>query len=286
MILCYHHGDLDGVCSAAIVIKRHGVDNVKCVSVEYGESTWDPEEIESSDLVYVVDFTFKDMENLYVAAGPKLVWIDHHKTALEQHSDLWHSHAILGNRELSHSGCGLTWMYSFKEPAPLAVNLVEDMDLWKFTYTETRSFVTGLGLLVEFPSDDIWVDLLSRDSSHGIDKIFMFGDTLLKSQDKRVKYLFENGLDINFHGNNSRVINSTSDASVLGEYVYSKPEYNLAIIWHVKNNKLIVSLRSNKIDCSSIATQYGGGGHPGAAGFSIPLNELKKCDFDTVLANC
>jgi oligoribonuclease NrnB/cAMP/cGMP phosphodiesterase (DHH superfamily) len=28
MILCYHHGDLDGMCSAAIVIKRHGADNV------------------------------------------------------------------------------------------------------------------------------------------------------------------------------------------------------------------------------------------------------------------
>ncbi len=284
MILCYHHGDLDGLCSAAVVIKRHGIDNVKCVSVEYGENSWDIADVKLSELVYVVDFTFKDMENLSIAAGPKLIWIDHHKTALEQHTDLWNSKNILGNRDLSHSGCGLTWLYCFDETPPLAVRFVEDMDLWKFNYKETRSFVAGLSLLIDSPSDPMWFDMFLNDFSNSVDKIFLCGDAILKSQARRVKYLFDAGLDINFHGHSSRVVNSTSDTSVLGEYIYSKPEYDLAIIWHVKNHRLVVSLRSNIIDCSTIAKKYGGGGHPGASGFSIQLDELRQYNLDTILS--
>jgi nanoRNase/pAp phosphatase (c-di-AMP/oligoRNAs hydrolase) len=41
-------------------------------------------------------------------------------------------------------------------------------------------------------------------------------------------------------------------------------------------NKFVCSLRSlNKTDCSAIAKEFGGGGHPNAAGFALDLNYLK-----------
>ena len=66
-----------------------------------------------------------------------------------------------------------------------------------------------------------------------------------------------------------RLINTTSDASDIGEFVYQKPDYDIAVMWQMINDMVQVSLRSNTVDCAEIAQKYGGGGHRGAAGFTI-----------------
>lgn len=265
-ILVYHHNDLDGICSAAIINKTYGV--TRCIPVQYNKDTWNFQDVVDAEEVFVVDFTFPDMETLSQVAGNKLHWIDHHKTAMETHKELWDSEKIKGWRSLDNSGCGLTWMYCNNGKMPDSVKFIEDRDLWKFKFENTKAFCNGISQLIEDPYNSLWDSLLDGEYEEEI-KIIELGEILLKRQAKRVEHLFESGFPCEIHGHNALAVNSTSDISELGEYIYTHG-IELAVIWNVKGEKLIVSLRSNTIDCAEIAQMYGGGGHKGAAGFSIP----------------
>jgi len=268
MYLVYHHNDMDGICAAAIV-HRHHVYNFKSVPVQYNKDTWNEEDVKEADYVYVLDFTFPDMEKLAEIAGDKLVWCDHHKTAMEQHLELWNSE-IEGLRSLDSAGCTLTWNYCFMGvELPKAVQYIADRDMWKFEYEETKAFCMAANILINDPSDDRWNHILLIRDTEETEDMIEFGNFLLNSQEHRVKKLFENGTDITFHGHRARLCNTTSDFSELGEYIYSQPEYDIAVMWQIINGKIIFSLRSNTVDCAAIAQTYSGGGHKGAAGFSL-----------------
>ena len=75
-------------------------------------------------------------------------------------------------------------------------------------------------------------------------------------------------------------------ASDMAEIVYSldpvvgEHDYKMIAFWCVQSDGLArISLRSRErpgdINCAVFAEQYGGGGHPGAAGFQIPLELLR-----------
>jgi oligoribonuclease NrnB/cAMP/cGMP phosphodiesterase (DHH superfamily) len=266
MITVYYHADMDGICSASIINKVYGDAN--CIPVQYNKDTWNLQDVVDADEVYVVDFTFPDIEELAKIARDKLHWIDHHKTAMEAHRELWDSEKVNGYRSLDNSGCGLTWKYCYNEEMPDSVKFIEDRDLWKFKFENTKAFCAGISQLIEDPYDPLWESLLDGEYAEEI-KLIELGEILLKRQAKRVEHLFDDGFPCEIHGHNALLVNSTSDISELGEYIYTH-DFELAVIWSVRGDNVIVSLRSNTVDCAEIAKKYGGGGHLRAAGFSIP----------------
>lgn len=273
MILVYHHNDLDGICAAAIVRKEY-IQKIKFVPVQYGKDMWDPEDVKEASAVYVVDFTFPDMEVLAEAAGNKLVWIDHHRTAMEQHAVLWDSLEVDGNRSLDLSGCELTWNYlRDATEMPHAVQYIGDRDMWEFELRNTKAFCAAAHAIIESPDDSVWFRLLEKYDAEVVTEFIKIGETLLKAQERRVQTLYNSGIDCEMFGYRCRVINATSDISEVGEYVYQHPKYELAVMWFVAAGKIIVSLRSDSVDCAEIAQKYGGGGHKGAAGFTVKLED-------------
>lgn len=276
MIVLYHHDDLDGQCSAAQikeVMEKVTANPIRCIAVQYSGITWIKEEIEEADEIYVLDFTFSDMETLAEIAGQKLIWIDHHKTAMEEHKELWDSN-IPGKRDIAKAASQLTWEYlKSDQPLPTAVEYISRKDVWQFgdKKEEISAFTEACQILIHSPEDKDWKDLLSS-SNNGKEKVELYlrvGHALADVQKVRIEKAFERGTDINFHGLRARLINTTSDASDIGEYVYQKPEYDIAVMWKIVNDMVQVSLRSNSTDCAEIAQKYGGGGHRGAAGFRI-----------------
>lgn len=268
MILVYHHNDLDGICSAAIIRKEY-VQQIDFVPVQYGKDTWNPGDVREASAVYVVDFTFPDMEKLAEVAGNKLVWIDHHRTAMEQHMELWESD-VEGNRSLELSGCELTWNYlQDASYMPHAVQYIGDRDMWEFELRNTKAFCAAAHAIIEDADDSAWFRLLDKYDAETTTEFIKIGETLLKAQERRVHALFNSGTDCEMFGHRCRVINATSDISEVGEYVCQRPEYELAVMWFVTAGRLVVSLRSDAVDCAEIAEKYGGGGHVGAAGFTV-----------------
>lgn len=276
MIILYHHDDLDGQCSAAQVreiMEKTTSNLIRCIAVQYSGTTWQKEEIEEADEVYVLDFTFPDMETLVEITGQKLIWIDHHKTAMEEHKKLWNSN-IFGKRDVTKAASQLTWEYLKSDQSlPTAVEYISRRDIWQFgdKKEEVSAFTGACQILLHSPEDKDWKDLLAS-SNKGIEKVELYlkvGYALADVQKVRIEKAFERGTDISFHGLRARLINTTSDASDIGEYVYQKPEYDIAVMWQIINDMVQVSLRSNSTDCAKIAQKYGGGGHRGAAGFRI-----------------
>ena len=162
MKIIYYHNDMDGISSAAIVLKVFPEEDIKCVAVDYGnEDVLKIEDIKDND-VFIVDFSFPpETMKLIQKEANALQWIDHHKTAMEKNPELWHSKEVDGIRSLEKSGCELTWEYFFPDnEMPYAIKLIGDYDMWNFKYPSTKKFGELINLFVDFPKHDYWKWLL------------------------------------------------------------------------------------------------------------------------------
>ena len=271
--IVFYHDDLDGITAAAIV--NHFYPDTEFVSVNYGDM-WKPEEIEGKE-VWVVDFSFPNMRELAEACD-SLDWIDHHRTAMEQQREAWEDKNIFGIRSLEKSGCELTWDY-LKNPearTPNIISLVGDMDMWQFKYKNTRAVCEAAVYELTDPKDNIWEVLFGSPifSEAAEEDLEIHGSVLLEAKRRRVEQLFNHGTDITFFGHRARIMNATTDISTLGEYVYKQDDYDMAVMWQVINNEVILSFRSDTVDVGEIAESFGGGGHKAASGATVDFRTL------------
>lgn len=286
-ILIYYHDDNDGCCAAAVAGNHYNLNEftIKYVAINYGKESWNEEEIEDAEKVWLLDFTSDKMEEFVKACGHKLVWIDHHKTAMEKFPDLWNSNNIPGIRSVEKAACTLTWEYTRpdKTSPPAAVAYIGDKDMWRFEYAETRAFSAGFSLIVKTPDNAAWDVLLSSEYEDTVNKMIYIGELLLEAQNYKLQKAFDRGVDFTFHNWRARLVNTTGNISELGEFIYRKPEYDIAVMWQAVEDMVVFSLRSDSgnpdsPDCAGIAQQYGGGGHRNAAGF-----QKKNMDFPSML---
>jgi oligoribonuclease NrnB/cAMP/cGMP phosphodiesterase (DHH superfamily) len=288
-ILIYYHDDNDGLCSAAVAANYYDRNEfaIKFVPINYGKESWNEEEIEAAEKIWLVDFASDKMDEFVKACGSKLIWIDHHKTAMEKFPDLWSSSNIPGIRSIEKAACVLTWEFTHPEdiPLPAAVAYIGDKDIWKFEYVETRAFSAGFSLMVKTPDDTVWDILLGSSSEYEdtVSRMISIGELLLEAQNYKLQKAFERGVDCTFHNWKAKLVNTTGNISELGEFIYKKPEYDIAIMWQAVEDTVVFSLRSDSgnpdsPDCAKIAQQYGGGGHRNAAGF-----QKKNMDFPRLL---
>ena len=95
----------------------------------------------------------------------------------------------------------------------------------------------------------------------------------MQYEDKRVQNLVQKNSElVKFAGYKTLAVNSANWPSQVGnELVKKLPP--IGIIWSRRDNKIIVSLRSDRsVDVGKLAKRFGGGGHRGASGFSLPGN--------------
>jgi uncharacterized protein len=286
-ILIYHHDDNDGNCAAAVAANNYDRDEfaIKFVAINYGKEPWTEEEIKAAEKVWLVDFASDRMDEFVKACGPSLIWIDHHRTAMEKFPDLWNSSSIPGIRSLEKAACVLTWEFTHPEniSPPPAVAYIGDKDMWRFEYAETRAFSAGFSLMVKTPDDPVWDVLLGPEYEDTVNKMISIGDLLLEAQSYKLQKAFDRGVDFIFHKWRARLVNTTGNISELGEFIYKKPDYDIAVMWQAVENMIVFSLRSDSgnpesPDCAGIAQQYGGGGHKNAAGF-----QKQNIDFPRLL---
>ena len=149
---CFHHNDLDGRCSAAIVGPAKLMDSlypeITYVEMDYNKLV-PIDKIQHNEHIVIVDFSFKPevMEQVFKVT-PNVVWIDHHVTA----KDYDYGRNIAGLRDFSDkgmSGCELTWKYFHPaRPLPKGVTLIGDYDSWRLkTAPDCFQFYEGLKLI-------------------------------------------------------------------------------------------------------------------------------------------
>lgn len=265
--LCIYHNDTDGRASAAIVRRALGSDVAMC-EMKYGDS-FPLDEILVADHIIIVDFSLprEDMQRL--AAYHQFTWIDHHKSAIEEMSDI--SDDWPGVRQTDEAACVLTWRYFFPDkPIPRAVVLIGDRDIWRWDERETGAFNEGLYQLNTNPyNTKLWKPLLNNDRAlvkEIIDRGSILREARLRNiQSATARY----GFVVNFEGHRTLAVNLRGSGD-LGEHIRNCG-YEIAYCYidNLVDGDLFtfVSLYSKEVDVAKIAQRFGGGGHRGAAGF-------------------
>lgn len=270
---CFYHGDADGI-TAGFWVRYYTKDTNAndYIEINYGKE-FPFDLIGKDEEVYIVDYSIslQEMEKLLEITS-NVIWIDHHKTAIEKYKDF--PREIKGLRYDGVAGCILTWMYfnGYSEPGdevergvPTFTRYIGDYDIWEFKYgDDTRHFHMAFNAQNYTPTDERMMGLLRFPIVKA-----MCADGAVMGQYKQSwskNYCKVYGFEKDFEGYKAYVINlgfAGSD-SFIGVDV---DKYDLLISCVYDGQKWKYSLRSEKIDVSEIALKYGGGGHKGAAGF-------------------
>jgi uncharacterized protein len=283
-ILIYHHNDNDGYLSAAIAdlsLKDRRYAEVQFRVGNY-DGVEDEEAVKWADTVYILDYRLPiGMMDGYF---DKIIWIDHHKTAMEELSKIESSRGkpFMGIREVGKAGCLLCWEYFFGNTGqiPEVLKFVNDRDVWNWEYGEdtavfheaTRMFMKDYKRWQDLLQDDTYTKGYLAKARPMLDYIRHVIDEYNSS------YSWE-GM---FEGHRVVFLNGTGTLS--GELHKrlreDHPDTLFAVVFMVREDKITVGMyRRDGVNYPSlgkIATRWGGGGHDGAAGFFTDHEEWIK----------
>lgn len=291
MICFFHSADLDGHASGAIV--KHVFPDCEMYGINYGQDfPW--EKIVPGKTVFMVDFSlqpFDQMVNLNSLCD--LVWIDHHKTALDDAEKA--GFKCSGLRRMGVGACELTWEYLFSDtaienPVPIAIHLLSQYDIFDHSDLRTLPFQYGFRMFPDTNPDNqlLWRRFFDRNhvlQYQNVSQTIEKGELILQYEESQnIKccqgYSFETvlfdstvpfGQPTSFSPKKAVCINRGFTNSKIFDSVYDPEKHDLMITFcrlPLPKRKWTLSFYSTKedVDCGAIAKVFGGGGHRGAAG--------------------
>ncbi len=265
-MICFHHNDLDGRCAGAIVKKFYdGEGRTEFREIDYKDE-FPLSDVLDDEEVFIVDFSIEpEMMKRLLQRTQKVIWIDHHKTAIAKYEGFGTD--ISGIRCVKVSGCELTWEFfkSGTQPPP-CVALIGDRDTWQWKFgDDTKYFYYGMQGMEQSVSASIWSLLLAEgaltDTSH--EQIMRNGHACAKYQKNRDADLMKLAFPVTFEGHNCIALN----APRISSETFGENDYDIMLGFYRAANNWTVSLYSTTVDVAKIAVKYSGGGHTGAAGF-------------------
>lgn len=291
----FHHNDLDGYASGAVVAKyRNNYNEEDFFEVDY-VMTLPLEKVANKEEVWFVDYSFtektKYVLDTLIEKECKIFWIDHHTSSMDFLAKYPEYKKIAGYRQEGISGAALTYMWCFDlffEELPMAIKYVSDYDCWQFNYgEETEHFKYGMESVCQKPLSSIWVCLLNDDEKERereLNFVLNRGRLIYAFEENQNTYYRENfwyettleGFkDESLNGIKAAVINKRSNSKIFG-HLYE--EYPLVIAWVFNGERYIYSFFAKKggANCKKIAEELGGGGHIGAAGCNLDYLRFKK----------
>jgi oligoribonuclease NrnB/cAMP/cGMP phosphodiesterase (DHH superfamily) len=262
------------------------------------------------DAIYIVDLSVDEL-----MAQPelrdKIVWIDHHKSAIEK----WDTNPVCGGQGLKYvftgiridgvAACRLCWQWfvnsagylgvlpskqdfidrKVKEPA--LIRLAGEYDIWDHRDPDAKALQFGLRALSD-SSYRLLVDneflgavTGARTPSHELFSAVTDGHSIKSYVDKQAdEYSAAYAHTIKWEGLTFCVLNigQRGNSDLLKGGI--KPEHDACFAWRFDGKQVLVSLYhiegKTHHDLSLIAVKYKGGGHKGACGFRISLGQLEK----------
>ena len=261
----YHSRCADGFGAAWAAhqgLRRRGLrTEVEFVPASYGDA---PPEVQPGSKVFVLDFSYpRDvMDKLTLSC--EVLLLDHHATAIREMEGANYCHFDMGK-----SGAHLAWRHFCPdEEPPDFILYIEDRDLWKWRLPDSREFSAALA---SYPmSFDVW-DTLE------VPQLAQEGRAILRYQESMVEAIAHQAIWKDVAGYHVPVANSPVLQSEVCEALLAQhPDASFAAAFHQRSADddsagQKWSLRSRPgFDVSQVARQFGGGGHPQAAGFTRP----------------
>lgn len=271
-VICLHHNDADGICSAAIVkyFEEGWGNQVEMIRMNYGyEVPW--HKFKGADLIYMVDYgvqPFKDMLKIQRLYGDKFIWIDHHETAIVDAQKS--GQRFEGLRRIGDAGCELTWEYFSDDPMPEGVRWIGRYDVWDLEYhTNVIPFANAVRLKLEDPNSGGWVDIIEGDEDY-LKELVDLGMVIEDYQtDMYRRYCKSYSFEVQFEGLTFLTANALSVNSRLFDSMYDPTKHDAVMTFGWINGQWTVSMYAwkDEVHVGNIAKKFGGGGHKGAAGY-------------------
>lgn len=281
MKILYHANCNDGSGAALAVWMHLGNktstgEEVEYIPVQYGSK---PPEIEEEDFVYILDFSY-DRETMkkIISGASYVVWIDHHKGALEKLSGLDKEYDNIEiHFDLEMSGAALTWRYFHPlrkqeiNRIPDLFRYIQDRDLWQFEMEDTNAVAKGLKLYPDWRDWKPFLDDITPllEKGRAIQDFIDVQSEIITSTEPRLWGVTCDTVPIyNLPG----FMLSDTLHKALQRY----PECDYAVGYFDLPDRRVYSLRSRKgsdVDVCEIVIRFGGGGHKHAAGFSEFLKD-------------
>ena len=284
MQLCiYHRSDLDGIGSAAVI--RRVKPGIQICGWNYSEPRPVPLEHllneekrhPGSCSLILVDLSFNPEEMLLLkeCLGDRFLWLDHHKTAIENsvkhgYDDLAGSRGT-GLAAIQHAHLFFTdilWEQSLTE----GVQLLGDYDSWKnedAEYWENKvlPYQWGMRFLAKGSVDECLRQLLCP-----VSEVMSIGATIY-SYEKDIASMFmkSRAFSIQFEGLKFLCFNGSGNSNTFNSR-FNTTLWDACMIFgfNGKTRNWVVSMYTTRedLDLTPIAVKYGGGGHAKACGFS------------------
>ena len=229
-----------------------------------------PPDLTGREIVYLVDFSYKRPVILEMATPERsIIILDHHKTAEADLVDLPSNVSV--TFDMNKSGARLAWeAFHPDDSIPFLVEFVEDRDLWKFRYPETKAFSAALfAEEYNFVTWKLWNDKANRE---GVEWAVQSGEAILRKAAKDTAELLANKFKVVIGGHEVWTCNLPYTFSSDAGNILAQGE-PFGSTFYLDGGFAHFSLRSTEdgLDVSEIAKSYGGGGHQHAAGFKTPL---------------
>jgi uncharacterized protein len=290
----HHSADYDGIFCREIA--RKFLPDAELIGWDFG----DPPRLLPDGKIYILDLPVDRVFGYDFTKGhpadmdevkKSLVWIDHHKSAIESHPK-----SIPGYRIDGVAACRLAWQWfiahagtqTWPHPAtgfpekqdfidrkvvePLAVRLAGEYDIWDKRDPDAELFQHGLRSQ-ELDEDD-WkamLSMLSRDESATVQVLLASGEAVQYAKTKENESVIkELGFTFQWEGLTFLCCN----AARYNSHLFTaglKPEHDACFGFKWSGKDWSVSLYhapgKEHNDLSLIAVKHGGGGHRGACGF-------------------
>ena len=282
VFVIHHSVDFDGIFCREIA--RHYFESKPDYAVEYiGWNYGEPAPVVPASvmMLYMLDVSVPELME-----HPRLIWIDHHATAIEKHPE-----SIKGYRLDGVAACRLAWQWFawcgndacllpvaanlprkkdyisrlVREPA--AVRLAGEYDVWD--KRDPNAELLQHGLRTCEPQYGI---LLGGNGAY-LARLFMDGEKLAFAREREnASIIADFGFDVCFEGLRFLACNAPRCNSLLfAAELIPAHDGCLAFRFDGKAGHWTVSLygvpSKPEIDLSAIAKKYGGGGHKQACGF-------------------
>ena len=277
-LVIYHGtGCLDGFGSAYAAYcffhKKNGI-TAEYVGAGHGD---EPPLVDGRD-VYILDFSYKrDLLSTICSKAKKVVILDHHESAKNDLLGLDETYSNLTILfDMNRSGAVITWEYFHEEPVPPLLAHIQDRDLWQFRIPDSKHVNAAL---MSYPFEfELWdefacgIDHLK--SNDHLKTLIVEGRAINRFRDKMIEHYKTKVVYGTIAGFSVPIVSCPNfiTSELLSELAKGYP---FAASYSDRVTKRGWSLRSSPEgeNVADIASAFGGGGHPRAAGFSTKISE-------------
>jgi uncharacterized protein len=280
-ILIYHRNCADGLTASWVYLHYLGkTDDVKLVPADAGKVPLDLDW--SNKNVILLDISFKKVDLLNIAEkAANILILDHHESARDDLSGEFPSNVEL-IFDMNRCGAQLAWDKWFpNKPYPWFINVVADRDLWKWEHEHSKALSKYLFEKEYFTEHSKLNELLSWTTIE-INKARITGEIMIEIDDKNIINYTKSAILCTFKASKTHkvyLVNCPHQyASDVGNKLLQDPKCDFVALWRYDFTKdeWWISCRSSKnrsdINLSKICSEFGGGGHPQAAGFTSKVN--------------